>query len=76
MLLKNVIHKIRERFGYVFEKLVPEANGFYYKPCLVPNEINSEFTINELKIQSFEQDHGLQAQRDSELTILHIVQMF
>ncbi len=55
---KDVIHKIRERFGYVFEKLVPEANGFYYKPCLVPNEINSEFTINELKIQSFEQDHG------------------
>ena len=55
---KEIINKIKERFGYVFEELLPEAKGFYYKPCLVPNEINSEFKINELKIQSFEQDHG------------------
>ena len=52
------IKKIKERFGYVFEKLVPEANGFYYKPCLIPNEISSDFNINDLKISSFEQNHG------------------
>ena len=31
---KASINQIKQRFGYVFEKLVPEANGFYYKPCL------------------------------------------
>ena len=25
---KEILMKIKERFGYVFEKLVPEANGF------------------------------------------------
>ena len=55
---KEIISKIRERFGYVFESLVPEANGFYYKPCLIPNEINGSFKINGLKITSFIQNHG------------------
>ena len=55
---KDVLKKIKERFGYVFEELVPEANGFYYKPCLIPHEISSDFTINDLKISSFEQNHG------------------
>ena len=36
---KQVIQTIIERFSYVFEKLSPKANGFYYKPCLIPNEI-------------------------------------
>ena len=53
-----MLKKIKERFGYVFEKLVPEANGFYYKPCLIPHEISSDFNINDLKISSFEQNHG------------------
>ncbi len=55
---RDVICKIKERFGYVFESLVPEANGFYYKPCLIPNEINGSFQINDLKITSFNQNHG------------------
>ena len=55
---REVLQKIKERFGYVFEKLVPEANGFYYKPCLIPHEISSDFNINDLKISSFEQNHG------------------
>ena len=55
---KEVLEKIKERFGYVFEKLVPEANGFYYKPCLIPHEISCDFSINDLKISSFEQNHG------------------
>ena len=55
---KQVIQTIKERFSYVFEKLSPKANGFYYKPCLIPNEISSDFNINDLKISSFEQNHG------------------
>ena len=35
-----------------------EAQGFYYKPCLIPNEISGEFVINDLKIKSFKQNHG------------------
>ena len=42
---KEVLEKLNERFGYVFEKLSPEAQGFYYKPCLIPNEISGEFVI-------------------------------
>ena len=55
---KEVLEKLNERFGYVFEKLSPEAQGFYYKPCLIPNEISGEFVINDLKINSFKQNHG------------------
>mgnify|MGYP001229120007 FL=1 len=55
---KDVLKKIKERFGYVFEELVPEAKGFYYKPCLIPNEIKSDFLINDLKISCIEQNHG------------------
>ena len=55
---KDVLKKIKERFGYVFEELVPEANGFYYKPCLIPNEIKSDFLINDLKISCIDQNHG------------------
>ncbi len=52
------IDEIRQRFSYVFDDLSPEANGFYYKPCLIPNLINGKFTINDTKIHSFPQNHG------------------
>jgi len=55
---ENIIKEIQERFAYVFEELVPEAKGFFYKPCLIANKINSDFVINDLKIKSFQQDHG------------------
>ncbi len=55
---KKNIDEIKERFSYVFEKLAPQAKGFYYKPCLVPHEINGLFKINNLEILSFQQDHG------------------
>ena len=55
---KKSIDEIKNRFGYVFEKLVPEANGFYYKPCLNPNVIKDRFNINELNIESIKQNHG------------------
>ena len=55
---KCVIKEIQERFSYVFEKLSSKAKGFYYKPCLIPNEINGLFKIKDLEILSFQQDHG------------------
>ncbi len=55
---KQVIQTIRDRFSYVFEKLSPQAKGFYYKPCLIPNEIVDEFYIDEIKIFCFQQSHG------------------
>lgn len=54
----QVIMDIKKRFEYVFEDLSPKANGFYYKPCLIPNTIKNSFKINELEIDFFEQDHG------------------
>ena len=50
---KKNIDEIKERFSYVFEKLAPQAKGFYYKPCLVPHEINGLFKINNLEILEF-----------------------
>ena len=55
---KKNIDEIKKRFSYVFEKLAPQAKGFYYKPCLIPHEINGLFKINSLEILSFQQDHG------------------
>ena len=40
---KKSINDIKERFSYVFEELSPEANGFYYKPCLIPNVVKKNF---------------------------------
>ena len=54
---KSIID-IRKRFSYVFEELSPEANGFYYKPCLIPNIAKKEFLLNELRVLSFPQNHG------------------
>ena len=44
------IDQIKKKFGYIFEKLVPEANGFYYKPCLNPNIVEGEFKIKDFNI--------------------------
>ncbi len=55
---KENIKEIKSRFSYVFEELSPKAKGFYYKPCLIPNEIDGLFKIQDLEILSFQQDHG------------------
>lgn len=55
---KKNIEEINGRFSYVFEKLSPKANGFYYKPCLNPIEIEGFFKVKDLEILSFQQDHG------------------
>ena len=54
----NDLATIETRFAYVFEPLNPQANGFYYKPVLTPNEISGPFSIGDIEIIPFEQDHG------------------
>jgi len=46
---------IRERFGYVFE---PLKGDYFYKPTLVPREIDGPFEVGGIRIQPFQQDHG------------------
>ena len=55
---QTTIKQIEEKFGYVFEKLNPKSNGYYYKPCLIPNIIKPSFQVNNLDIKTFDQNHG------------------
>tara|TARA_B100000989_G_scaffold259829_1_gene210175 strand:+ start:668 stop:1444 length:777 start_codon:yes stop_codon:yes gene_type:complete len=54
----ETLEQIKKKFGYIFERLHPKANGFFYKPCLNPIIIKTKFKINELIIDPFDQDHG------------------
>jgi phosphoribosyl 1,2-cyclic phosphate phosphodiesterase len=55
----RTLAEIGRRFGYVLER-IGAGNGFY-KPTLLPHEINGSFSINGIKIISFKQDHGFSA---------------
>ena len=55
---EETLINMKKKFGYIFEDLHQSANGFFYKPCLNPIIIDSDFSINKLKIIPFEQDHG------------------
>ena len=48
---------IRERFDYAFTPQVPEAKVIY-KPLLTPRIIEDNFSIGDISIKSFVQDHG------------------
>jgi phosphoribosyl 1,2-cyclic phosphate phosphodiesterase len=47
---------IAERFDYVFRPVAEGAS--FYKPTLIPHTIDGEFTVADVKIVSFVQDHG------------------
>ena len=55
---QTTIKQIEEKFGYVFEKLNPKSNGYYYQACLIPNIIKPSFQVNNLNIKTFDQNHG------------------
>lgn len=55
---RPTLDAIGQRFGYVLSPLAPEANGFYYKPCLTPHEINGPFSVGGIDVVPFEQGHG------------------
>jgi phosphoribosyl 1,2-cyclic phosphate phosphodiesterase len=55
----ETIQDLRRRFDYVFEGVRP-GHG-YYKPVLVPHEATGPFTVGEIDVVPFEQDHGFSA---------------
>ena len=52
-----VLGEINRRFGYVFEPMDDKINDIY-KPWLHPNEITGAFSVGDLDVVPFEQDHG------------------
>jgi len=48
--------RLNKSFGYVFEPLKKEGN--FYKPCLKPHLIDGPFTVGDLTVIPYEQDHG------------------
>ncbi len=56
---QHTLEQIYKRFNYTIQPLPKNARG-YFKPTLVPNEIQAGqvLEIEELKIKTFDQDHG------------------
>ncbi len=52
----STLEAIRERFGYVFDPVPP--GGIIYKPWLIPHEVSGPFTIGDIEVRPFRQDHG------------------
>ena len=52
----STLADIRQRFGYAFGPA--EYDGPWYRPSLVPHEIDGPFKIGNLSIIPFEQVHG------------------
>jgi phosphoribosyl 1,2-cyclic phosphate phosphodiesterase len=52
----KTLAEIVRRFGYVFDPI--EEPGRYYKPTLVPYEIDGPFEIEGIPVVPFAQDHG------------------
>lgn len=48
---------VRKAFGYVFEPMSAKTN-FFYKPLLIPQEIEGPFVVNDVPVTPFVQDHG------------------
>ncbi len=48
--------ELRHRFAYAFQHREPEK---FYRPTVALNEINGPFTVGDVKIIPFRQDHGL-----------------
>lgn len=51
---KYVMDDLRKAFYYLFEDLKKDI----YKPYIAPNVVENEFTIGDLCMNCFEQDHG------------------
>lgn len=48
---------LQERFGYIFEPY-RDVNPQFWRPCLTPNVIDGPFTVGDIEIQPFDQEHG------------------
>src|SRR5690348_1690964 len=56
---RKTLAEIERRFGYVLEPV--SEPGRFYKPTLVPNEIDGPFEIRGIPVLPFAQDHGFSA---------------
>jgi phosphoribosyl 1,2-cyclic phosphate phosphodiesterase len=54
----ETLAEIEKRFGYVFRPLEPDRQSSYYKPVLVPQVIDGRFTVADVEVTPFIQDHG------------------
>lgn len=54
---RRTLEALTDRFGYVLEPMAAEATSIY-KPQLRPIEIDGPFTVGDLDVVPFEQDHG------------------
>jgi phosphoribosyl 1,2-cyclic phosphate phosphodiesterase len=52
----TTLAQIEQRFGYALAPVGPA--GFYFKPTVVPHEINGPFEAAGLAVVPFSQDHG------------------
>ena len=57
----NTLEILNKRFGYVFKPLRSPEPGEpvrYYKPVLLPHEIQGDFAIGDVALKPFRQEHG------------------
>lgn len=54
----RVLAEITRRFGYAFEPKAEFADGSIYRPWLDPRPITGPFTIGDIAVVPFLQDHG------------------
>jgi len=55
---KDDLATLKQRFAYVLEPLHPEAQDYYYKPCVTTHEIGGPFEAAGISVAPFEQNHG------------------
>lgn len=53
----DCLAEVQRRFGYAFEP--PTADGIWYLPSLVPRPVDGPFEIGRLRIEPFQQIHGV-----------------
>lgn len=51
----EVLSRIRQRFRYAFE---PLDTPYFYRPVLVPHEVDGPFQVGPIEARPFVQDHG------------------
>ena len=53
----DCLAEVQRRFGYAFEP--PPTHGIWYLPSLVPKPIEGPFQVGNLRIEPFQQIHGV-----------------
>jgi phosphoribosyl 1,2-cyclic phosphate phosphodiesterase len=54
----HTMAELKQRFSYIFRPSDPAAGAVFYKPSLVPTEIEGPFEVAGVGVVPFEQNHG------------------